>query len=468
MGVEITKITIKNFKNLKNVTIRPRKFNVLVGPNGSGKTNFLEFFKLLRKIYVERNPYPFLEWDGYENVVWNHQRYLPIEFEIETVERMTLLDFLRDYWINSVKLEKNMKITVIRKISSSIVATASENVKILKEVAEVKIPELGFYFTVVKEGNMCNVILNKEKYKATFEAESMFFEISKIIEEAERFGIEDIIFEVEDSIIADIFRNIPTEKLEEIEMKIHSNILKFLINDVIIFFDDGTRSNLTISYIILRMAPATIVIPFLLLYRSLILFTPNLQEIKYKPKIFPIEEPLKERGENALDILAQLQFKNGKLPDRIEYFVENYFNGKLYFKGIAPGRLNLYYSNGKTEISKEHLPDGLMKALVVLTAMEQKPSILLIDEIENSLHPELLEFLIAVLREEGNCVFVTTHSPVVLDLVEPEEIFVFKPDERGEGVEVKNVTDYKSKEELEKELEELGLKLSEKVFYGIT
>jgi len=169
-----------------------------------------------------------------------------------------------------------------------------------------------------------------------------------------------------------------------------------------------------------------------------------------------------------LDILAQLQFKNGKLPDRIEYFVENYFNGKLYFKGTAPGRLNLYYSNGRTEISKEHLPDGLVKALVVLTALEQNPSILLIDEIENSLHPELLEFLIAVLKEEGNCVFVTTHSPVVLDLVEPEEIFVFKPDERGEGIEVKNVTDYKSKEELEEELEELGLKLSEKVFYGIT
>ena len=63
---------------------------------------------------------------------------------------------------------------------------------------------------------------------------------------------------------------------------------------------------------------------------------------------------------------------------------------------------------------------------------------------------------------------MTTHSPVVLDLVEPEEILVFKPDERGEGVEVKSVTDYKNKEELEKELEELGIKLSEKVFYGIT
>lgn len=48
---------------------------------------------MLRKIYVERNPYPFLEWGGYENVVWNHQIGLPIEFEIETVERTNLTDF---------------------------------------------------------------------------------------------------------------------------------------------------------------------------------------------------------------------------------------------------------------------------------------------------------------------------------------------------------------------------------------
>ena len=100
MAIEIRKIAIRNFKNLKNVVIYPKKFNVLIGPNGSGKTNFLEFFKLLRKIYVERNPYPFLEWDGYENVVWNHQRSLPIEFEIETVERSTLTEFFRRYWID--------------------------------------------------------------------------------------------------------------------------------------------------------------------------------------------------------------------------------------------------------------------------------------------------------------------------------------------------------------------------------
>jgi len=84
------------------------------------------------------------------------------------------------------------------------------------------------------------------------------------------------------------------------------------------------------------------------------------------------------------------------------------------------------------------------------------------------LHAELLEFLVRVLREDyGGCVFLTTHSPLVVDLVEDlEELWVFKP--TGKGVEVRNAASYRGEEELRKELEELGLSLGYKVLYGLT
>ncbi|MDI3498710.1 AAA family ATPase, partial [Archaeoglobus sp.] len=144
MAIEISEIEVRNFKNLKNVRIKPGKFNVVVGPNGSGKTNLLEFFKLLRKIYVERNPYPFLEWGGYENVVWNHQRSLPIEFRLETVEGITLNEILDD----EIKLEKTIPLTIYRSIYASFWADKSENLKMLKEGMEVRVPELDFKFMV--------------------------------------------------------------------------------------------------------------------------------------------------------------------------------------------------------------------------------------------------------------------------------------------------------------------------------
>lgn len=214
MAVEIRKIVIRNFKNLKDVVIYPKKFNVLIGPNGSGKTNFLEFFKLLRKIYVERNPYPFLEWDGYENVVWNHQRSLPIEFEIETVERTTLAEFLKKYsWVGDVELEKDISIDIFRRISASFWADRAENLKILSERIEVEVPRLKYRFAIGKSGNTLKIQLNEKEYEIkdkTVDIKSLHFEIIRIIEEGIKFFDSDYIMDtINDMLITDILEMLP-------------------------------------------------------------------------------------------------------------------------------------------------------------------------------------------------------------------------------------------------------------------
>ena len=464
MAIEIRKIVIRNFKNLKDVVIYPKKFNVFIGPNGSGKTNFLEFFKLLRKIYVERNPYPFLEWDGYENVVWNHQRSLPIEFEIETVERTSLAEFLRKYLrkyrrIRDIEFKKDIQFNVFRRISASFWADRAENLKILREGFEIKIPELNCLFSIEKIGNEWKVIIDGKSCYLKSSIDSLFFIISAIVEEGLRFydEAEAYIHDFTRDMIADeIVFDLPEDFKKNFKLKLLK--LNLIEEDPKKEFSSWSLS-MYISEIL-----ATIYFPLLTIFKTIVLFPLNMIDIKQKRKIIPRDEPLNDRGENALDILALTQLKENRLPERIEYALENYFNGRGYFRNT---NLYLYDLNKKTEYSKEHLPDGLLKLLVILTALEQNPSILLIDEIENSLHPELLEFLINSLKECEGCVFVTTHSPVVLNLVDPEEIFIFKPKDDG-SIEIKNVTEYKSKEELMKELEELGISLGEKVLYGLT
>ena len=46
----ITKITLKNFKSFKNLKLELGKFNVIVGANASGKSNFVQIFRFLRDI----------------------------------------------------------------------------------------------------------------------------------------------------------------------------------------------------------------------------------------------------------------------------------------------------------------------------------------------------------------------------------------------------------------------------------
>ena len=46
------KIEIKGYKSIKDLTLELKPINILIGANGSGKSNFLSFFTLLRNIYA--------------------------------------------------------------------------------------------------------------------------------------------------------------------------------------------------------------------------------------------------------------------------------------------------------------------------------------------------------------------------------------------------------------------------------
>ena len=51
MAKPIDKITLKGFKSIKALEdFELRKLNVLIGANGAGKSNFVDFFRMLRAV----------------------------------------------------------------------------------------------------------------------------------------------------------------------------------------------------------------------------------------------------------------------------------------------------------------------------------------------------------------------------------------------------------------------------------
>ena len=48
--VAITKLTVENFKSFDKLEVELRPFNIVVGTNASGKSNFLDVFRFLRDI----------------------------------------------------------------------------------------------------------------------------------------------------------------------------------------------------------------------------------------------------------------------------------------------------------------------------------------------------------------------------------------------------------------------------------
>ena len=67
-----------------------------------------------------------------------------------------------------------------------------------------------------------------------------------------------------------------------------------------------------------------------------------------------------------------------------------------------------------------HVADGFLRMLAVFAQLSKDQSFLLLDEIENGVNPELIEFLVDELVAASSQVLVTTHSPLVLNYLTDE------------------------------------------------
>ena len=68
----ITELSVKNFRSLKDVKLSPGPLTVLIGANGSGKSNILDSLRLAHQLSFQDMGIESLFSDrgGYEEVVW--------------------------------------------------------------------------------------------------------------------------------------------------------------------------------------------------------------------------------------------------------------------------------------------------------------------------------------------------------------------------------------------------------------
>jgi predicted ATPase len=75
-------------------------------------------------------------------------------------------------------------------------------------------------------------------------------------------------------------------------------------------------------------------------------------------------------------------------------------------------------------VTSKHMSDGFLRILAIVSQIEQQDTsdtIILLDEIENGLHPELIERLVKYLLQTKAQIIVTTHSPLILNYLSDEQ-----------------------------------------------
>jgi len=172
---------------------------------------------------------------------------------------------------------------------------------------------------------------------------------------------------------------------------------------------------------------------------------------------------LTEDGEGLINLLYQWYLQQGKkLPDKIESALEELFpDWKISFNVSPDGRILMNVKEGEMHLSPTSIPDGFYKLLVILAAVELKPKILLIDEIETSIHSRFIEYLIAAFKTSESTVIISTHSPLVIDLVQLEDLILLEKEKYQ--TKVRRI---KKPEQIRKHLLEKNITPSESWLYG--
>lgn len=78
------------------------------------------------------------------------------------------------------------------------------------------------------------------------------------------------------------------------------------------------------------------------------------------------------------------------------------------------------YGDHRIETEARHLNDGLLRVLAILAQTTSDRSLVLLDEIENGINPEIVEPLVDALVQSPQQMLVTTHSPMILNYLDDD------------------------------------------------
>jgi predicted ATPase len=111
----------------------------------------------------------------------------------------------------------------------------------------------------------------------------------------------------------------------------------------------------------------------------------------------------------------------------LRYSLLGYRDFNVVFEPAADGRVFLKLAADGLRLAPPSIPQGALKTLILESLLAWGPSLLVVDEFENSLHPELQQFLLDEFRSSGASAIVATHSTIPLDYARsPDEVLALK------------------------------------------
>jgi len=452
--VELRKFWVRNFKSLRDVTLEfPTRLTIVVGTNGSGKTALTEAFELLTSAVewaVGWTTNPFLKWWGYDKVVWKHDENLPIilGLELEYKDKKECAEKLCDLiLIDACKLPMKIfyEIYITGKggrfqiLKESLraqgngldVSIDTDKGELTATISKEAFEEIAQAFKTVSTGETPRITLKSDSLRLSVKLRAIQEVMPIIIK-----GVRSLMFSRED--MAHLVKIIQKQITVETITKINIGYLAEYIIDYIKRYLSGAIDAL----------------------RNFINSITVIKDIDWKairnPQILTRQGRLSPDASNFVPYLYTITEGNvsESLMEALRYAFVGAHDLRLGFSVTEDGRVFLKLVADGITLTPASIPSGVLKTLIIESLLS-RAGVIVIDEFENSLHPELQQFLMDEFRSRNAFVILTTHSTVPLDYAKSvNEVVVLKL----EGGETKA---YRLGKEAEEALKKHKMTLSE-------
>ncbi len=396
----ITRIRVKNFKSFEQLHLKLKKFNVLIGANASGKSNFVHILKFLRDIATS----------GLENAI-------SIQGGIEYLRNMNIGP--TENILVSIEIEKPIQWSLPQLMQLGIYMKTHTVVYTF----EMRLFKKRKGFKIVREELLqkCTFFRRRKRTNTSDETE------------VEKIGEGFIHVEKKNQRFY-LHSKLP----EDLQMMIEKTKLSFNIEDF--YLPLLPQKNIPMNFLLLEKPyflnlPASFALHDFITEIAIYDFDPKMPK-----KATPItgKAELEENGENLSIIINNITKKKESrnrlfaLVKEVLPFVETIDVEKFADR-------SLLFKLKETYFRKNFLPASLISdgtihitALIIALYFEEK-HVLIIEEPERNIHPSLLSRIVEMMKEASlnKQIIVTTHNPEIVKYTGLEHILLISRNHEG-------------------------------------
>jgi len=398
----IKNISIKNFKTFSESDIELSKFNVLIGANAAGKSNFISVLKFLRDI-IENDLENAISIQGgiefISNLKTSEPKPLFIQLTVDSTE-----DPIEFRFQNKKMLEQN------HRVEFSIKGWQYElTVDFIKKSSSYKVRSE----IIIANGDIIDVTNSKntkpDKKKITNQDIKIIIESGNV----EYIFPDDIVWLKEELITPLFSRN--------------KNVKERISNKDSYFNSPSS----------MRLMPLSLAIQRFILDISIYDIDPRLLK---KSRSMSGKRQLEADGSNLAIILTNLQ-KNRKKREKYLQLVQDFLPFISSFDVLPLEDNSVITSLNETYNPKKTIPASLISdgtlnitALIIPLVFEKKP-LIIIEEPERNIHPSLSNKLVELMKDVTQRfkkqIIITTHNPEIVRNTGIDNLLLVTRDKNG-------------------------------------